>query len=279
MLFALSLLIIESLQAPLLVNDHENGNSQNGRGSLHIDTLVPPSQVSSNSSQNSSLGSAIGDFAVPNSSYSSVANKPSDEFNIREIPWIPMLTHSASLCLLLSNWVFGWIGYMLLTELPSFLNDELGYDIESSGLLSIAPFLANLISVIIFARIFDHLQANKGWTIRGIRQTASQISYLGASFCLIICGFLTVSGNDQLFVGLCLTGAAFTFMVLSLLFFGASQSGIACCFLGASYGPLCMSHEHSRYISSLLFYHEYPWQYSWCTCRVSWAPCCFSFIK
>jgi hypothetical protein len=113
------------------------------------------------SSHHSSLGSAIGDFAVPDSSYSvsgSAPEKPGQEFNIREIPWIPMLTHPASLCLLLSNWVFGWIGYMLLTELPSFLNDELGYDIESSGLLSIAPFLANLISVIVFAQIFDHLQ-------------------------------------------------------------------------------------------------------------------------
>jgi hypothetical protein len=137
------------------------------RTSLQIDAVLAP-HTSPQSSQHSSLGSAIGDFAVPGSSYSgsgSVQEKAGQEFNIREIPWIPMLTHPASLCLLLSNWVFGWIGYMLLTELPSFLNDELGYDIESSGLLSIAPFLANLISVIVFAQIFDHLQATFSFTL------------------------------------------------------------------------------------------------------------------
>lgn len=59
----------------------------------------------------------------------------------------------------------------------------------------------------------------KGWTLRQVRQTASQVSYIGAGLSLVICGSLTNPG------------AAFTFMVISLLFFGASQSGIACCYL------------------------------------------------
>ena len=47
---------------------------------------------------------------------------------------------------------------MLLSEMPSFLNDQLGYDLESSGLLSIAPYAANLLSVAMFAQIYDHLE-------------------------------------------------------------------------------------------------------------------------
>lgn len=42
------------------------------------------------------------------------------------IPWKGFFTHRASLTLLLNNWVFGWIGFMLLSEIPAFLTDSLG---------------------------------------------------------------------------------------------------------------------------------------------------------
>jgi hypothetical protein len=41
-------------------------------------------------------------------------------------PWRQIFTHPASVTLLLNFWTFGWIGYMVLTEMPSYLNDELG---------------------------------------------------------------------------------------------------------------------------------------------------------
>lgn len=46
--------------------------------------------------------------------------------SIREIPWRAMFTHPTTLTLFLNNWTFGWIGYMVLTELPSYLTDVLG---------------------------------------------------------------------------------------------------------------------------------------------------------
>lgn len=42
------------------------------------------------------------------------------------IPWRGFFTHPASLTLLLNNWVFGWIGFMLLSEIPAFMTDVLG---------------------------------------------------------------------------------------------------------------------------------------------------------
>jgi hypothetical protein len=46
--------------------------------------------------------------------------------SLREIPWRAMFTHPTALTLFLNNWTFGWIGYMVLTELPSYLTDVLG---------------------------------------------------------------------------------------------------------------------------------------------------------
>lgn len=111
------------------------------------------------SSRSSSLSQAIGSSTVPLSSPNDVENTPkTKKYKISEIPWAAMFTHPACLTLFLLNWVFGWIGFMLLTEMPSFLNDQLGYDLESSGLLSIAPYAANLVSVAMFAQIYDHLE-------------------------------------------------------------------------------------------------------------------------
>jgi hypothetical protein len=109
-------------------------------------------------SRSSSLSQAIGSSVVPTTNPGEEVTEKKPKFVISEIPWVAMFTHPASLCLFLLNWVFGWIGFMLLTEMPSFLNDQLGYDLESSGLLSIAPYAANLLSVAMFAQIYDHLE-------------------------------------------------------------------------------------------------------------------------
>jgi hypothetical protein len=44
----------------------------------------------------------------------------------RNIPWKEFMTNRASLTLLLNAWSFGWIGFMLLSEIPAFLTDALG---------------------------------------------------------------------------------------------------------------------------------------------------------
>lgn len=49
---------------------------------------------------------------------------------------------------------------MLLSEIPSFLTDSLGFDIEESGLLSVAPYFTNFCSVLLFAQVFEVLQVH-----------------------------------------------------------------------------------------------------------------------
>lgn len=48
----------------------------------------------------------------------------------RRAPWRAFFTHPASLVLLLGCWQQGWIGFMLLSEMPTYLTDELGLSIE-----------------------------------------------------------------------------------------------------------------------------------------------------
>lgn len=143
-----------------------------------------------------------------------------DDFHT--IPWKTIFTHPASLSLLMMSFTYNWTLFMLLSEIPSFLTDSLGFDLEESGLLSVAPYFTNFCSVLLFAQIFETMQLKHNWSVRRVRQVAMQFCILGSGFSLVICGFL-----DNRY-------AAFGFMVLSLFFFGAGASGLNCAFLDIS---------------------------------------------
>ncbi len=60
------------------------------------------------------------------------------------------------------------------------------------------------------------------WSTRKVRQVAQFTAFGGASICLVICSF-----SSDPYVG-------FSFVVISLGFFGAAQSGVGCAFLDVS---------------------------------------------
>ena len=47
-------------------------------------------------------------------------------FSYNEIPWGEIFSNPVSLTLFFNMFTYGWIGYMVMTELPSFLTDVLG---------------------------------------------------------------------------------------------------------------------------------------------------------
>jgi len=138
----------------------------------------------------------------------------------RRTPWTAFLTHPASLVILCAQWVASWTNYMLMSEIPSFLTDDLGFRLESAGILSVAPYLGQFISTIMFGFIFDKCQTRFGWKTRTVRQVAQYISMAGSGGLLVCCGFASSPS------------VAVIFLILALFCFGASQSGVACAYLG-----------------------------------------------
>lgn len=47
-------------------------------------------------------------------------------YSYDEIPWAVIFSNPVSLTLFFNMFTYGWIGYMVLTELPSYLTDVLG---------------------------------------------------------------------------------------------------------------------------------------------------------
>jgi MFS family permease len=107
----------------------------------------------------------------------------------------------------------------LLSEMPSYLTDQLGFDLSSAGLLSVLPYFMLFVFVFGSGRIFHYLHTEGGWTTRGVRQTAQQLGFLGAGLGLILCGFIPN------------VPVAFTFMVLGQGSLGIAVSGYSCSFL------------------------------------------------
>lgn len=137
-------------------------------------------------------------------------------------PWLAFAIHPTAVTLIVCYWTQNWIGYLLLSELPTFFTEELGFSLTNAGVLSMLPYVAQFLSTLTFGAAFQWLQENKGWSTRNVRQWAQYICFFGSSGCLLLCGF---TSNVTL---------AIFAMIFSLAFYGSCQSGIACAFLDVS---------------------------------------------
>ena len=84
---------------------------------------------------------------------------------------------------------------MVLSELPSYLSNQLGFDSANAALLSVLPYIALAISTYGFSELFRTLQDKYEWRTRSVRQAAQLTSFLGSGTCLLIAGFVTNPGG------------------------------------------------------------------------------------
>eukprot|EP01035_Chromulina_nebulosa_P022315 gene22315-28899_t len=137
---------------------------------------------------------------------------------------IASTTSLVSLTYFFANWVFGFIGFMLLSEMPSYLTEILNFNLKSAGLLCIAPYAGMFILSMSFGIFFETMQEHYDWSNRLVRQIAQFIAFGGSGSMLIICGYV-----DDKYI-------AYSFMVFGQALLGVSQCGLACNTIGAIAG-------------------------------------------
>jgi MFS family permease len=157
----------------------------------------------------------------------------------RRIPWGHFLKDPTSLTLLFAYYTMSFIGFMVLAEIPTFLTEELDFEIDEAGFISVAPYVAQLVAAIGFGQVFGYLQANYGWSTHRVRQTAQFICFGGSASCLVLCGFMTN------------VAAAVFFLVLALFMYGATQSGLACSFLDVSPNYSCSLNSLANLVGAI----------------------------
>ncbi|XP_069000369.1 sialin [Embiotoca jacksoni] len=130
------------------------------------------------------------------------------------IPWRAIVTSSALWAIIVAHFSYNWTFYTLLTLLPTYMNNVLGFSIQQNGLLSALPYIGCAVSAIVSGQIADYLRETCLYRTVTVRKSFSIIGMIGPAVFLVAAGFTG-----------CNYTLAVTFLTLSCAFGGVSASG------------------------------------------------------
>ncbi|KAJ0174786.1 hypothetical protein K1T71_009894 [Dendrolimus kikuchii] len=132
------------------------------------------------------------------------------------VPWRAVLTSPAFLAILVSHICSNWGWYMLLIELPSYMNQVLKFDMTENAVTTALPFLSLWIFSIALSRILDWLRSKSIITTTIARKIGTLFASVVPAICLLcVC-----------YIG-CNRGAAVALMAIGVTGIG----GMFCGFL------------------------------------------------
>ncbi|XP_053973798.1 putative inorganic phosphate cotransporter isoform X2 [Hylaeus volcanicus] len=120
------------------------------------------------------------------------------------VPWREVLRSKPFMAILIAHFCsnFGW--YMLLIELPTFMNQILKFDMSSNAGLSSMPFLCMWIFTMILSKVLAVMQSKEWITVTTSRKIGTLFSSIVPMICLI--GVSYVGCNRILAVALMTIG-------------------------------------------------------------------------
>lgn len=89
-----------------------------------------------------------------------------------------MLRSKAVWALAIAHICINWSLYLVLSWFPTFVNRELGADLQLAGFLALAPTIVSLIMAPLAGRMFDRLVA-KGCDRLTVRRTMQSLAFVG----------------------------------------------------------------------------------------------------
>ncbi|XP_076653556.1 major facilitator superfamily transporter 3 [Halictus rubicundus] len=141
------------------------------------------------------------DYIMESLGRTKTANEPKERL---AVPWKEVLKSKPFMAILIAHFCsnFGW--YMLLIELPTFMNQILKFDMTSNAGLSSMPFLCMWIFTMILSKVLAIMQSKNMITVTVSRKIGTLFSSVVPMFCLI--GVSYVGCNRTLAVALMTIG-------------------------------------------------------------------------
>jgi ACS family sodium-dependent inorganic phosphate cotransporter len=99
------------------------------------------------------------------------------------IPWREILSKREVWAIIVSHFCHNWGTFILLTWMPSYYHDELGFDLMESGLYSVLPWLGMIVVANAGGWLADSL-ISRGWSTTSVRRGMQTVGFLGPAFCL-----------------------------------------------------------------------------------------------
>lgn len=109
---------------------------------------------------------------------------------IRTVPWRALLSHSAVWAIIVSHFCNNWGAYVLLSWLPTYVNQALGVELAAVGLYTMLPFLMSAVGMNVAGWFADRL-LERGLSITAVRKLLQTIGFGGAATVLLVIGHVT----------------------------------------------------------------------------------------
>ena len=77
-----------------------------------------------------------------------------------------------------------WSLYLILSWFPTFVNREMGVDLQTAGLLALAPTVISLVMAPAAGRLFDRL-VSQGYNRRTIRRVMQSVAFAGITLAML----------------------------------------------------------------------------------------------
>ncbi|XP_064087301.1 putative inorganic phosphate cotransporter [Macrobrachium nipponense] len=135
-----------------------------------------------------------------------------------KIPWKDIATSTPFLCLVVFQFGYRLGFFIILTEIPTYLNNIQHFDLASNGILSAVPHVCVLIASPLFGAIADKISEKKWLSITTTRKLATGVGLYSSSLCLIAMWF--VDCNTTLIVVLLCTAESLNSAQLSGAYLG-----------------------------------------------------------
>ncbi|XP_068424990.1 sialin [Clinocottus analis] len=130
------------------------------------------------------------------------------------IPWRAILTSGPLWAIVVAHFSYNWTFYTLLTLLPTYMNDVLGFSIQQNGLLSALPYLGCALTAVLSGQLADYLRESRRCRTVTVRKSFSLVGMVGPAVFLVAAGF---TGCDYFL--------AVSFLTVSSALGGVSASG------------------------------------------------------
>ncbi|XP_061767299.1 sialin [Nerophis ophidion] len=130
------------------------------------------------------------------------------------VPWRAIVTSRPLLAIVVAHFSYNWTFYTLLTLLPTYMSDVLGFSIQQNGVLSALPYLGCAVCAILSGQLADYLREKCSYPTVTVRKTFTIIGMIGPGIFLVAAGYTG-----------CNYTLAIAFLTISSSLGGVSSSG------------------------------------------------------
>ncbi|XP_064630117.1 sialin-like isoform X2 [Lineus longissimus] len=147
-----------------------------------------------------------------------------------DVPVKAILTSMPVWAIVVANICSDWGAYTFLTQIPSYMNDVLKFDIAVNGMLSAVPYIGFFLVVVICGPISDLLKKHHLMYTTNARKLFNSIASFMPAILIIVVGFIDCTNASlavaMLSIGVACCGAFFSGYVINPVDIGPRYSGI-----------------------------------------------------